>query len=423
MARTGLRRSEKARSATATPTQTSARTATSIAVAAAEPDGQLQPTLRRRALLLLVPLAILLGALRLAWFVDVVSARPAAHYTEPAAAPPSPLRPTPRNAVAEHWAPTIYQETRDERDLLAAFDYDGDWDGADNAANVSRFPKRAVVYSTVAETATHWFVTYILYHPIDAKGMFGHDHDTEHLTLVVRKDGSRFGKLEAMETRFHEVMYQYAAPGSGVRDGADDVDGRIHFDGGGRPTVKVQRVGHGICGGDTPISFVDTLALQCRHEQTPRIERHGVVYRYTGRAEVPRSLDDRDVGYALVEVGDSLWGHARDIGRDAGGGTTFSSAMDFAGARCGVYPCPRGIGRVLAAAPGHGTTGLPWEERSGRGGTVRGEHFFDPAWTLGRRLRFPAPYSTDYLWNPYLAVGGFEAGPRLASLKPGGLRR
>lgn len=346
----------------------------------------------------------------------------APHYTELAAPPPPPLPPTPRNAVAEHWAPTIYQETRDERDLLAAFDYDGDWDGSNNAAHVDAYPKRAVVYSTVAETATHYFVTYLLYHPVDPKGLFGHDHDTEHLTLVVRKDGSRFGRLEAMETRFHKVMYQYAARGSGVRDGDDDLDGRIHFDVPGpgteagaeaRPEVSVQRVGHGICGGAAPVSLVDTLALECRHEQAPRIERRGVVYRYTGHAEVPRSLDDRDVGYALVEVGDSLWEHIRDEGH----GATFSSRMDYAGARCDRYLCPRGIGRELAAAVGHATTGFPWEETSGRGGTARGEHFFDPAWTLGRRLRFPAPYSTDYQWNPYLAVGHFDRGaPRRALL-------
>ena len=314
----------------------------------------------------------------------------------------------PRALIAAHFAPTIFQETKDDRDLLTAFNFDGDWDGANNAANLKKFPARAVVYDTVAETATHFLVTYVIYHPVDAKWGSGHDHDTEHVTVVIRKDGSAWGHLEAMETRFHKVMYQYAAPGIAIGTGADNVDGTIHLGGDGRPEVYAQRVGHGLCGGYAPTSWLDTLALRCNHREEPHISRHGVVYRYTGTASVPRSLDDRDVGYALVEIGDTLWAHARD-------GGTFTSSMDFDGERCASFACPRGIGRQLSARPGHNSTGMPWEEGGGRGVKGRGSAFFDPAFTLAHRLRFPAPFSTDYLFNPYLGIGSFTTGPALAS--------
>lgn len=261
-----------------------------------------------------------------------------------------------RRRVAERWAPTIYQETRDKRDLLAAFDFDGDWDLSNNAAHVNSAPLAAVVYVSVLETATHWFLNYLPYHPVDSKSPSGHDHDTEHITMVVRKDGSDTGRLEVVETRFHKVNYQYA--GKGIGDAADDVDGPIHLGPDGHPEVYAQRAGHGICGGFAPLAWWNALELECWHKDSPHIEKRGVVYRFRGRAEVPRSIDDRNVGYQLLEMRDSLWAHARDCGPHA----VFSSLMDFRGARCGRgLVCPRGIGAQLSAAPGHASTGAPWE--------------------------------------------------------------
>jgi hypothetical protein len=112
-----------------------------------------------------------------------------------APAPAAPSSAAARDRVARRWAPTIYQETRDQRDLLAAFDFDGDWDLSNNVDHVATHPLRAIVYSTVAETDTHFLVTYLPYHPVDPKAPSGHDHDTEHVTLVIRKDGSEDGRL------------------------------------------------------------------------------------------------------------------------------------------------------------------------------------------------------------------------------------
>jgi hypothetical protein len=343
-------------------------------------------------------------------------------HAEPAAAAAAARAAAERDRIARRWAPTLYQETRSEADYITSFDFDGDWDGSNNAAHLKTTPEPAVVYFTVAETKTHWFVTYVLYHPIDGKVPSGHDHDTEHVTLVVRKDdspggrrdGGGDGRLEAMESRFHNVLYQYAVAGAGVQNGADDVDGPIHFDADGRPAVYIQRTGHGICGGfSPPVAFLDALSLSCHHKEAPHIARRGVIYRYRGVAQLPRGLDDRDVGYALVEVGDTLWVHARSAGPHA----TFASLIDFRGERCREFECPRGIGGVLAAARGHGSTGMPWEEGGGRGVHARGSAFFDPAFTLARRLRFAAPFSTEYLFNPYLGVGRFasQAGSDVAS--------
>lgn len=312
--------------------------------------------------------------------------------------------------MAAAWAPTFLQETSSPKDFITAFDYDGDWVGSNNAANLHRFPLRAVVYYTAFETETHWFLTYVLYHPVDDKRLTGHDHDTEHVTLVVRKSAQPAGRLEAMETRFHKSLLQYVPPGNEVGDGADDIDGPIHLDERGRPLLYVQRVGHGICGGYAPQALIPALALYCSHHRTPHLARRGVVYRYAGQAAAPRSLDDRDVGYALVEIGESWWPRATQGGPNA----TFATIFDFQSARCRTYLCPSKIGRLIAPSPGRASTGMPWEEGSGRGAKRIGEAFFDPAYVLGQRLRFPAPFSTKYRYNPYLGVGRFPDPSRVA---------
>src|SRR5436190_1806491 len=85
------------------------------------------------------------------------------------------------------------------------------------------------------------------------------------------------------------------------------------------------------------------------------------------------------------------------------------SALATACAAGARFRCPRGIGRELNPRTGRSSTGMPWEGGGGKGVRSRGDAFFDPAFTLARRLRFAAPFSTEYLYNPYLGVGSFGA--------------
>jgi hypothetical protein len=317
-----------------------------------------------------------------------------------------------RRAVAERFAPTLFQEVRDpRRDAITAFDFDGDWDGRNNAAHVVAFTPRAVVYYTVVETATHWFVQYMPYHAVDYKRVNGHSHDSESILLVVRKEGER-GRLEVMETRFHKVWYQYAAPGSklGGVAAADDLDGAIHLDERGHPMVYVQRVGHGLCGGVAPMVPVRELELFCDHRRAPQIQERGVVYRYTGAADAPELVAPPPIqerGYALAEIGTTLWAHQRDP-------ATFGERMDYRGERCARtgWRCPRAIGQYFAG-DGAGSAEAPWGQTPGRGAHAAGDQFFDPAFTLARRLRIAAPYALDYVFNPYLGIEDAPA-PRSA---------
>jgi hypothetical protein len=316
--------------------------------------------------------------------------------TPPAeAAPARPLR----DQVAARWAPTIFQESRDPvRDFISAFDFDGDWDASNNAANVDKFPLRAVVYYTVQETATHWFVQYLPYHPVDYKWVTGHAHDTESVLLAVSKRGGPFGTPEVMETRFHVMWHQYARAGAAVRDGADDIDGPIHFDETGRPTVYAQRASHGLCGGFSPPFAVPDLQIHCIHAMPPKLSSRGVVYRYTGQAGTPDpTLATQEVGYELVEISSTWWAHAQDP-------AVFVRWRDFRGERCGTpgWRCPRHVGRGLGGIGE--SVASPWGQSPGEGADAVGDTFFDPAFTLAKRLEWEPPYSLDYTFNPYIGI-------------------
>src|SRR4051812_1468420 len=117
-----------------------------------------------------------------------------------------------RTEAAKRFAPVIYQEVHDARDLHVAFDFDGNWAGEDNGANGTcaadqtqcqpgspcedgKCPLVGTVYFTVIETDTHFFVQYMPYHALDSKTVAGHEHDTENVLVV----GTKAGEIQAYE--------------------------------------------------------------------------------------------------------------------------------------------------------------------------------------------------------------------------------
>lgn len=339
-----------------------------------------------------------------------------------------------REELARQFAPIIYQEAHDPlKDLFAAFDFDGDWSGDDQAENLAcwsdpskcssqctghRCPLVATVYFTVIETPTHWFIQYMPYHPLDWKVTNGHENDTESMLLVVSKAGPA---VQALETRFHLSWYQYSADPL-VQNGADDVDGPVHFES-DRPAVYSQMVGHGLCGGFSPpnFSFPD-LSLTCNHGEVPHLERDGVRYSPLLPAAMPVvGAGVVQAGYRLAELRDAIWPHIHEIGP----GKAFQSAIDFAGERCAQFACPRQFGGAWEGDEGD-SPGEPWAQEGGKGVTAVGDQFFDPAYTMSKRLTFPQPYSLEYCFNPYLGIadtcspaapdaGALDAGPDAGS--------
>jgi hypothetical protein len=281
--------------------------------------------------------------------------------------------------LALRWAPVHHQDTDSsdyDADYVSAVDYDGEWDTLNNwdRQDDGVHPLAGTGYYSVAETSTHWFIGYGFYHPRDWTdlpdpfNLLHHENDMEGLLLTVRRDGSTFGRLEAMVTVSHGNFYSYVPPGSSYTSGRESIDGALVMrtvDGVTRPTSWQEAKGHGLrrwsgaefAGGD------------------------GVVYFPTaGAGEVPGSGDDRSVGYRLVSVfaQDGLWARRNSS-------TTYASFGTFRGNN----------GQDNAA-------NAPWGWDDGDDGDLpRGLLATDPARLVSAYFDGEAPFSLTYTRNPY----------------------
>ena len=113
-----------------------------------------------------------------------------------------------RDEVARRWAPVVLQEAGDPlKDLYAAFDFDGDWNGDNQAENLecwsdpARCDTKDNPHSRCAGQACPLIATFYT-------AVF---ETPTHLLAVVAKAGGGLGYLQVIETRFHLYWYQYAA--------------------------------------------------------------------------------------------------------------------------------------------------------------------------------------------------------------------
>jgi hypothetical protein len=164
----------------------------------------------------------------------------------------------------------------------------------------------------------------------------------------------------------------------------------------------VQQVGHGICGGFAPPNdFFPDLQLECKHGEIPHIAATGVIYRPDRPVSAPAVVTNEtvEVGYAMEEIATSFWARRTEVGA----GKTFASLVDFEGERCDVLACPKQFGGAFEGNRGESPSG-PWNQEAGAGTKGNGSQFFDPAYTMSKRLTFPAGFSLDYCHNPYLGI-------------------
>lgn len=282
-------------------------------------------------------------------------------------------------ALAYRWAPVHYQDTDSSHysaDYITAIDYDGDWNTKNNWENLDADSSRlkAKVYYSVVETTTHWFIGYNYYHPrdwtdVDFLGIDQHENDLEGILLTIAKDGSEFGRLEAMVTVFHSDFFSYTPTGGAFTSGQESIDGTLrtlNVDGVNRPVTFAEAKGHGVKAWDGN-AFANTDV---------------VVYFPSGTlSEVPSGGNDRDVKYQLVDIftPGGLWDRRFDS-------QTFANWGTFLGDNGWA---PNGAN-------------APWGFNDGNDGEVeRGEIALHPAKLTSLYFSNIGTFSTTYVRNPF----------------------
>jgi hypothetical protein len=281
--------------------------------------------------------------------------------------------------LATRWAPIHYQDTDSsdyDADYLSKIDFDLEWDTLNNWEHQDDVLSRMAghVYYSVVETSTHWFVGYGFYHPRDWEdfsdpfSLYTHENDMEGVLLTIRRDGSTYGKFEAMVSVAHTDFYSYVPSGSAFTSGRENVDGTVPmqtYNGAAHPTTRQEAKGHGVYawnsaafpGGD------------------------GVVYYPSGTAEVPSSGTDSSVGYKLVNIFDAsgLWSRRNSS-------TTFASYGTFRGDN----------GKDNSA-------NAPWGWDDGNDGSdiPRGLLATNPAYLVSQYFNGEGSFSLAYTRNSY----------------------
>lgn len=345
------------------------------------------------------------GNLKKQLSITVSNSAPSSQYSTPIKFDVASNNTDPYFHLVEHYAPFIAQETwfNPRADFLTRFDFDGNWKGDDNWENLSRGSSQAFVYYAVMETKTHWFLQYNFFHARDYSDVCiagtCHENDNEGVILTVRKDDSKYGKLEVLETLAHNNIYSFSGDNS-IKNGVHNLDGKIDFYKGSHPIVFIEAGGHGVLGSDYKSSFFSA-------EQMDFKQNTGVTYMYTGKAERPKHANDRNVGYALLPIYEEWWSKGKHESNEAN--ETFDNFYVYRpfGNR------PKASAKFIAGAFKGRTASnnkakpfWAWHDRRTRKKRVlnTGQWALDPAYAISKNLKFPKnkPVSTEYIFNPYL---------------------
>lgn len=339
--------------------------------------------------------------------------------------------------VARRWAPIHYQDTDDSspsEDFLAAFSYDGNLDGDDNWDNLGTWPPYAWVYYAVAETCTHWFISYGFFHPHDWSDGFSlpdgktfdrhgflvdegqeHENDLEDAIAVVRKGAGDFGQLEAMLTQAHGGYHSWlpagsplaAPPGRVIHGTIPQAEypagsGELH------PETAQQAKGHGLGAKDAFSDFAGEP------------ERDGMIYWPTGVPELPSSGNDRYVGYALESFLAPGGLFAQQLAEDLiAVEDRVTYRAEFGGFR-GDEGGGCGDGLITCKSNAAGT---PWAQDDASEPAPRGAPVLDPADMVRHYFVGFDDYDLDYVVNDFIVSlrdNGYGPQPDGAIREPGG---
>lgn len=249
--------------------------------------------------------------------------------------------------LAERYAPVLCHELSaraDKRpfDCFTRVDFDGEEPWADRdrkAAFLAAFEAGQLVpsvYYSLVSTPSHYFILYSIYHAFDQKHVGAHEHDFEHVQVVVRRsERATDPDMELMSTNAHHSYFYYVPYEAGEASTraylafySDDrhEDGELHR-AGTNPVVHVQPgdgslfgiltevVGHGIRGlASIGASRWDEAARSFRFSNESDIGRQ------IGILATPLPGDDQPVPfdpsgfdgvvhteYELVPVRETIW--------------------------------------------------------------------------------------------------------------------
>ncbi len=287
--------------------------------------------------------------------------------------------------IAIHYAPQIDQAVNvllsagGRGDFTTAVDYDGDWSCLNNWENLTKGDLGAVVYYSVQETDTHYYVGYYFYHPRDDAEVWldRHENDLEGIMLCVPKAAEGYLPPEMMYTQGHGNVYFY------TRNPLESVHMLAGSNHGGWMQLAGDRPHIYICPNGTLKNQGHSVESADSHSTYWSVGNSGVRYVYGGQADTPQfwngPFENNMCAYDLRPL-DELWA-LRNGPYDGTG--VFGSYGAFDGDNWGED----------RANP-------PWAWRNKTAYGFGGSFLSDPVWTFNRAIA-GRNLSANYVDNAY----------------------
>lgn len=319
----------------------------------------------------------------------------------------------PLTTIVAQYAPFVYAAT-DKRvgrqDIISNCDFDGDLVGNNNWENFDLFELKPTVYYSILETATHYFISYHLFHPRDWNQFTvwlndTHENDGENFQVVIRKTD---GRVVLLWTQAHYRSNAYTRAGSGIESNQIELSGEFQtVDSNGVPNeagthacVFVEAEGHGIYGTLGPYSEV---RLDSNGRYSFKGES-GLLFRPARNGEEvkePLNTTLDDAAYQLDSVTLKLWPLLRD-GQLTGDGRLLDGSYRYQDDLVTIDEVPRFYDGNRFSGPFGSDRGIsPFAlDFSFKAGTL-GALFFNPARRYREVLKITDPWSDEYVHYPF----------------------
>ena len=335
------------------------------------------------------------------------------------------------SAVAQKWAPHIYQTLGTTEggsvnvDIPTRVDFDNNYNAADNKekARLGATRNRAAVYYSVVESGSHYFITYALYYPLRVTNTDAFDHDFAGAVMVVDKASDTLVLVDGLKvqdgTDSSRTFIPNGSPvsgGGGPREFGFDpaaLEDTTHF------PMFVPAGEHEACA--FPVSGSPPF---CTHNAND-FGGEGVLLtpgeigqRFMDAVEVadplyPSAAPYLGMEYELVPLPSTLWVRRTDVGADA----LYEQNQVYSPEGERVATTADGANILLPGALASnddlsfGKPPFQWMRMSGS--IAAGQWLLDPVYALDSRFDFGAGWLDIYCYSPFtnLNLRGNPANP------------
>jgi hypothetical protein len=296
--------------------------------------------------------------------------------------------------LAEKYAPVIYQDAGrfPRADFITAVDFDNNIDPIDNRENLNAHALVGTVYFSVIETHTHAFINYSVFHTMNYGWLLNEtadsiENDMTGLVVVVDKAAKDSPPL-LVATYAHDQFLHYSSSDS-ILPGSERIKGKLRVENTTHPRVFIEAGRHGC------LVTSDLVIGEYTGEAGDDFPGgKGIVYRFKKEPTEPEGPNDRDAGYRLAPILETIWKLKGFVGDRSVFHSNFR--MDDG---C-EYP-----ERFVSSTPGKrgGRPPWAWDDIDDEGIRI-GEMFLIPADVISKHLTMPAPFDRNYSYNPYLGI-------------------